>query len=58
MEINPLHRALYCATTKKKLVNDLLETTNASVTEEKPMKKKSSKQVLKGRTNAWGIWEN
>jgi hypothetical protein len=41
---------------KRKLANDLSETVNASVTEEKPMKK-FLKQVLKGCTNAWGIWE-
>ncbi len=37
--IHTKHRALYCAIIKRKLVNDLSETVNASVTEEKPMKK-------------------
>ncbi len=53
--IHAKHGALYCAIMKRKLANDLLETANASVTEEKPMKK-ILKTVLKGCTNAWGIW--
>jgi hypothetical protein len=44
------HRALYCVIMKRKLANDLLETANASVSEEKPMRKilkKSVKRVHK-----------
>jgi hypothetical protein len=37
--IHTKHGALYWAIMKKKLENDLSETANASVTEEKPMKK-------------------
>ncbi len=37
--IHTKHGELYCAIMKRKLANDLLETTNASVIEEKPMKK-------------------
>jgi hypothetical protein len=37
--IHTKHRALYCAIMKRKLANVLLETVNASVLEEKPMKK-------------------
>ena len=37
--IHTKHGALYCAKMKRNLANDLSETVNASVTEEKPMKK-------------------
>jgi hypothetical protein len=40
--IHTKHGALYCTIMKRKLVNDLLETANASVTEEK-----STKKILK-----------
>jgi hypothetical protein len=37
--IHTKHRALYCTIMKRELANDLSETANASVTEDKPMKK-------------------